>query len=416
MSAPFVLSETGSGRATAYIESPKIITFQGKTHVAWLDSPPEGFRIKIRTLDQATGCWSEPVTVGEAVDNHGGPALTVDAAGYLHIVYYSHHHPFRYHRSARPNDASAWLPMEQFGADLTYPTLVCAQDGTLILTARRSHETEPWELELWRKPPDGAWTRQGAILKAQRLNYSQFAASMSWAPDHRGLVLTFRVYEQPSYDAPPVSYTWIGVMRSPDEGRTWQKLDDSPIRLPATYGATDVIFRTRSADGRRAEAGATALGPEGQIIIPYTEMLARDMQGYLAVPRADGGWEHRHLNAFLPPALRDHALQLTGGMAWMSDGRLIIIGQLIDLSDGGDYWAHPSTRLVRFESADGGKTFTAKLIGGGVSGEPQWLPNVERATGFNETSDHLGVLYTEGGAGGGLGDLLSNHVYWRLLD
>ena len=34
-----IISEEGSGRATAYIESPKIISFEGKTHVAWLDSP-----------------------------------------------------------------------------------------------------------------------------------------------------------------------------------------------------------------------------------------------------------------------------------------------------------------------------------------------------------------------------------------
>lgn len=416
MSTPFVLSETGSGRATAYIESPKIITFQGKTHVTWLDTPPEGFRIKIRTRDHATGQWGETVTVGEAVDNHGGPALTVDAEGYLHIVYFSHHHPFRYHRSVRPNDASAWGPMEQFGADLTYPTLVCAQDGSLILTARRSYEKEPWALELWRKPPGGAWTRQGAILRAQRLNYSQFAASMSWEPDHRGLVLTFRVYEQPSYDTPPVSYTWIGVMRSTDEGRTWQKLDGTPIALPATFGATEVIFRTQSADGRRAEVGATALGPAGQLVIPYTEMLAHDMQGYLATPRADGGWDHLHLNQFLPPELRNHALQLTGGMVWTNDGRLRIVAPLIDLSDGADYWAHPSTRLVCLESADGGKKFAAKLLGGGISGEPQWLPNVERATGFNELPLNPGVLYTEGDSGSGLHDQMANHVWWRTLD
>jgi len=415
MSTPFLLSTTGSGRATAYIESPKIITFRGKTHVTWLDTPPAGFRIKIRTLDHATGQWSDAVTVGEAVDNHGGPALTVDAEGYLHIVYYSHHHPFRYHRSVRPNDASEWGPMEQFGTDLTYPTLVCARDGTLILTARRSYEKEPWELELWRKPRGGVWTRQGAILKSQRPNYSQYAASMSWEPDHRGMVLTFRVYEQPSYDTPPVSYTWIGVMRSPDEGRTWQKLDGTPIPLPATLDTGDVIFRTRSADGRHAEAGATVLGPDGQLFVAYSDRLAYSAQSYLATPRAGGGWDHLHLNPYLPPELRNHALIMSGGMAYTSDGRLIILAPLLDLSDAGEYWGHPSTRIVRFESTDGGKTFTAGLLGGGIPGEPQWMPSVERATGFNELPETPSVLYTEGGRGAGLGDVLKNHVLWRGL-
>ncbi|MBW7895082.1 MAG: BNR-4 repeat-containing protein [Opitutaceae bacterium] len=415
MSTPFLLSATGSGRATAYIESPKIITFRGKTHVTWLDTPPEGFRIKIRTLDHASGRWGEAVTVGEAVDNHGGPALTVDAEGYLHIVYYSHHHPFRYHRSLRPNDASAWSPMEQFGTDLTYPTLVCAQDGTLILTARRSYEKDPWELELWRKPPGGAWTRQGAILQSERSNYSQYAASMSWAPDHRGLVLTFRVYEQPSYDSPPVSYTWIGCMRSPDEGRTWQKLDGTPIPSPATIATADVVFRTQSADGRRAEAGATVLDANGQPFFAYSEMLAHSAEGYLAT-RTDGGWEHLHLNPFLPAALRNNALLMTGGMTILGDGRLVILGLAVDMSDGGEYWGHPSTRIVRFESSDGGRTFTAALFGDGTPGEPQWMPSVERATGYNEMPAAPGVLYTEGGRGAGLGDVLSNKVFWHMLN
>ncbi|MCB1124693.1 MAG: hypothetical protein KJT03_24280, partial [Verrucomicrobiae bacterium] len=41
----FLLSDEGSGRATAYVESPKIIRFENRVHVAWLDTPKEGFRI-----------------------------------------------------------------------------------------------------------------------------------------------------------------------------------------------------------------------------------------------------------------------------------------------------------------------------------------------------------------------------------
>lgn len=69
----FLLSSEGSGRATAYVESPKIITFDGKTRATWLDTPEEGFRIRIRSLDHTTGEWSQAWTIGEAKDNHGGP-------------------------------------------------------------------------------------------------------------------------------------------------------------------------------------------------------------------------------------------------------------------------------------------------------------------------------------------------------
>ena len=77
-----ILSETGCGRATAYAETNKIVTWHDKTHVAWLDSVAEGFRVRVRTLDRNAGTWSSVHTVGEAYDNHGGPALTVDSKGY----------------------------------------------------------------------------------------------------------------------------------------------------------------------------------------------------------------------------------------------------------------------------------------------------------------------------------------------
>lgn len=103
---PEVLSTEGSGRAPAYIESPKIIRHGDRTHVTWLDSVDKGFRVRIRTFDHTRQTWSGAVTVGEAENNHGGPALTIDEAGFLHILYFSHHHPFRYRSPVRPDDAS----------------------------------------------------------------------------------------------------------------------------------------------------------------------------------------------------------------------------------------------------------------------------------------------------------------------
>src|SRR3990172_3056638 len=61
----FLLSAQGCGRATGYAETNKIITCGDKTHACWLDSAPEGFRARIRTLDRRTGLWSPTYTLGE---------------------------------------------------------------------------------------------------------------------------------------------------------------------------------------------------------------------------------------------------------------------------------------------------------------------------------------------------------------
>ncbi len=102
-------------------------------------------------MERDSGEWSPAVTVGEAHDNHGGPALTVDSRGFLHIIYFPHHHPFRHRRSVRPNDASEWQEEERVGTKCTYPTLMCGKDDTLYLTCRES-ATNPWVVNLYTKP------------------------------------------------------------------------------------------------------------------------------------------------------------------------------------------------------------------------------------------------------------------------
>ena len=137
--------------------------------------------------------------MGNAHDNHGGPALTCDSEGYLHIVYYTHHHPFRYRRSKLPNDASEWDDEQLIGEKLTYPTLVCGKDNSLYLTARRS-DKNPWWVELWEKPPGKAWLKVGPIMVSRHKGYAHFQESLSWGPDHKTLHLCGRclLYTSPS--------------------------------------------------------------------------------------------------------------------------------------------------------------------------------------------------------------------------
>lgn len=407
----FLLSSTGSGRATAYLESPKIVTFKGRTHVAWLDSPEDGFRIRSRTLDRATGEWSEIWTIGEAQDNHGGPALTGDEEGYLHVVYYAHHHPFRYRRSLRPNDASEWTEFQEFGRNLTYPALVCASDGTLIMVARRSYDDKPWELEMWRKPPGLAWEKKGPLVRSRPAEYAQFAASLAWSADHRTLHLGTRIYESPEEDS--VSpYTTVGYMVSADGGETWAGSDGREIELPATAESMDSIARGRGKESRVLNAGSIAIGPDGLPYVPCSVRVQDTSQAYLATPLGDGKWRHLHLNPSLPPALRDWDLFMHGGVSFGSTGQMVVAATVMQVAPDGIDWGDVSTDVVRFLSMDGGNTFTVDAFGTPDPSAPRWMPNLERPTGFNEMPEEPGLIYTHGVRGEALSDQLSNDVWW----
>ena len=222
-----ILSAHGCGRATAYPQENKIVTLGDAVHVAWLDSVAEGFRVRIRTLDRGSGTWSATHTIGEAYDNHGGPALVCDSQGYLHVAYYPHHHAIRYRRSLRPGDASAWTDEELIGDGYSYPKLAVGADDELLLSCRQSFLTRerrlgherPWELHLLRKSPGGSWSEPQVLARSRHPNYAHFGESYAWAPDRVGLHMTIRFHEKSDAEAYGRIQT-VGYLFSPDAGRT----------------------------------------------------------------------------------------------------------------------------------------------------------------------------------------------------
>lgn len=410
-----LISEAGSGRATAYLESPKIISHSGKTHVAWLDSEAEGFRVRIRTRDVARGEWSPVWTIGEAANNHGGPALTVDAEGYLHVVYYAHHHPVRYRRSVRPNDASEWGPIEQFGENLTYPALVCAADGSLLFAARRSYDDRPWELEVWRRPVGEGWRRVGPVVRSRYNGYAQFAASLSWGPDKHRLHLATRLYETINDDT-RAPLTTIGYLFSEDGGLTWRRSNGDLVELPATAETVDRVAVADGSVGRILSGGSMAVDASGRPHLVYSERIQAAGHGYWATPGEGGPWRQLLLNPHLPEPVRGYSLHIYGGISFAASGDALLVGTVMDIGPDDLGWGEATMEVV---------LFTANVEKGAVAGHlvrppdrsvPRWLPNIERETGFNTIAGWPAVVYTEGDRGAGLEDRLSNRVWWVDLD
>ncbi len=407
------LSQNGCGRATGYAEANKIVTVADKTHVAWLDSEDDGFRVRIRTLDRSSGDWSETYTIDEAYDNHGGPALTVDSEGYLHIAYYPHHHPMRYRRSLRPNDASAWTDPVEVGARATYPTLVCGPDDTLYLTFRVSSKEEPWWVELYTKRQgETAWSGPTRILQADEGGYAHFMEALAWGKSGKTLHLATRMYG----GDPPRGHT-VGYMKSDDGGATWTKRDGTPIALPATSHSIEVIAQERQGDGVGLRAGAIAIGPDDRPHVLYSTYDRIPMDTWIAAPDASGKWQRTSLRPLLTEPWTEWGVTMPGGLTFSENGRLYVTLALIRPDSLGDshIWGHPSCEIAVFESADYGKTFEFRVITDPEPAKPRWLPSLERPTGHNRVLDSPGLIYTDGGRGENNRQILANDVYWTSL-
>lgn len=410
--ARFLLSEQGCGRATGYAEANKIVTVGDRTHVAWLDSPPEGFRVRVRTLNRNTGEWSPTDTVGEAHDNHGGPALTVDREGYLHITYFPHHHAFRYRRSKRPNDASEWEEEIQFGEKLTYPTLVCGLDNTLYFMARRSFKEKPWEVELWSKKPGKDWSRSGTILRSRHKGYAHFQESLAWGPDHKTLHLCCRFHENSDKNAYGRLQT-VAYMQSDDFGKTWRRSNGAKIQTPASVDEIEVLAKGGVDREVGLRAGCMTVDRRtGKPHLIYSVTENGKGRAIVATSNGKGDWTRVDLSSQLPEKLRGKDLIMGGGLSCDANGQLWGTAQIQNAKPGESTWGNPSNEVFRFVRDAQSDSIKFSFASKPDPKRSQWLPNIERATGFNKVPDRPGIIYTSGAPGGKNTELLSNRVYW----
>lgn len=407
----FQLSSNGCGRATGYAEANKIVSRDDKTHVAWLDSVSEGFRVRIRTLDRPSGQWSPTYTLGEAFDNHGGPALTVDSRGFLHAVYYPHHHPFRYRRSKRPNDASEWEEEIRFGERCTYPTLVCGPDDTLYLTCRRSFSREPWQVELWRKPPDSDWGGPIPIVRSRYPGYSHFQESLAWGPDHRLLHLACRFHENTDKNAYGRLQT-VGYMASDDFGRSWRRSEGARIDTPVTAETIEVLASGGVDAGSGLRAGAIAVDAQGSPHVIYSISEGGRSETIIAALDGEARWHRRKLSPYLAEPWQDWQLAMTGGITFTPGGDAVVVATIQSAKSGEDTWGHRTNEVVQLTSSDHGETFSFRLVSQPDQATSHWLPNIEKPTGHNVVPDQPGIIYTAGPPGEKNTDILSNGVWW----
>jgi len=406
----FVLSEQGCGRATAYSEFNKIVTVGAKTHVSWLDSEGDKFLVRIRTLNRNTGQWLPAYTVGDAYDNHGGPSLTSDSSGYLHIVYYPHHHPFRYRRSLKPNDASEWTDEIQFGKTCTYSSLICMPDDTLLLACRESSK-QRWKLNLYEKSPGGDWQGPRTILHGQSPSgYTRWQAAMAIGSDNKTIHMSFMLYEQ---SLKKVGYA-VGYLRSADNGHTWQRSDGTLVDLPATPETIDVVAGARGPDApANFRPGNIAVDPDGAPWLIYCRMDSQPFDTWIAQPDRNGRWPSISLLPAIQRNWPNRAVKTPGSIVFSRDGTMYIAVTTVDKSteDASAQWGHPSAEIALLVSKDRGRTFEVFGISSSDPSAPNWLPNLERPTGPAPVGVP-GLIYTHGLRGSTNKDIMSNEVIW----
>jgi hypothetical protein len=158
--------------------------------------------------------------------------------------------------------------------------------------------------------------------------------------------------------------------------------------------------------------GAIAVDAKNQPHILYSSAMEGTNCVYLASLIKASPWRIRKL-AEIQEAYPGYQSTMPGGLCISDDGTMHAVAQICktDASEAEKMWGHPSTEIVRLTSRDSGQSIAISLDSEPNPDLPNWLPNIERPTGFNHVVNPS-LIYTAGIAGKKNTDVLSNDVVW----
>ncbi len=230
-----------------------LVTRGGKTHMVWgeiTDEGDPGVPTYVNTYDHANEQLGQQVFLAYAPpanDVHNVPAITMDSAGYLHVVTGAHGDNFYYLRSLQPNDAhSGWTEPEVVldagyvdeTTDLdgrgrqTYVSLACDPEDTLHIAFRQWRKNDVDEhfpgqgyaaLSIQSKPREGAWSPARPVVIPPVPGYSIYYHKLTI--DRVGnLYLSYSYWtSETNYQGDyPDHYHNRTVLMSADRGQTWK--------------------------------------------------------------------------------------------------------------------------------------------------------------------------------------------------
>lgn len=280
-----------------------LVTHQGVQYAAYYDAERYVVLAKRRV---GAGDWTVQRTQyqGKADDAHNVISIMADGAGYLHVAWDHHNNPLRYARSKEPGSLALGAQQAMVGRDeqsVSYPEFYRLPDGDLMFLYRDGGSGRGNLVMNRYRQASGKWERlQDKLIdgEGRRSAYWQAYA------DRQGVLHLSWVWRE----SPDVASNHdLAYARSRDGGRTWERADGTPYRLPITAGSAGYALRIPQ---RSELINQTSMAADGQGH-PYIASYWRDEDSaipqYRVVFHTGRRWETRTL------PLHKTAFSLSGG-------------------------------------------------------------------------------------------------------
>ncbi len=316
-----LVSQNGSSRATAYIDSNKIIETENEIFITYLNHKDNEELIVFKTFDKSKDKWLPEKIIDTVYDNHGGGSIVIDSKGYLHLVYGPHLGPFVYRKSSKPFRGDSWGGKTLIGSYMTYPSLTIDSNDKLYLLGRHSIIKGAWSLMFFSKAKNENWSKGKELLRSNYENWPKISEvkgdpknlavkngytrwNKSIATDNQNNIhVSFKNYEylprNKTYEFTNSrnggSY-FVGYLMSSDGGLTWINGVDK-IQTPAYPKDIKVVAGNWDYNKVKSNYGISniALDSNGTPHFLYSKEFKNKSSLFLTYKK-EGKWIHKKIN------------------------------------------------------------------------------------------------------------------------
>jgi hypothetical protein len=259
-------ADNGFAKPLSTMQHPCAEYFKGVTYIAYQGPHEDPY---VCAYNHATRTWTGPVkagtstlgktpdpTVPDEVDNHGRPALLVDADGYIHLVFGGHGGSWLQGRnplgtpgsgrqthvvSKNPEDISSWEVLANIPPSGTYSQFVKIPDGDIYLFYRHGSHRSDW---VFQKSTDQARTFAPpvSILKHQPQAANPIVHDAWYAWFHEGpgdkIAMTFNYHPCASVGHKKSRYN-VYYMQMSCADDSWRNVRGEAVTLPVTKELAD---------------------------------------------------------------------------------------------------------------------------------------------------------------------------------
>ncbi len=283
-------TDNGYGNTVSTMQHPAAEYFKGVTYVAYQGPHEDPY---VAAYNHEQGTWAGPVQAGVnpmglspdqvdpgALDNHGRPALTVDAQGFIHVIFGGHGGMFVFGENKfglpgggrqihavteRPGDISSWKILDNVSPFGTYSQWVKLANGDLYLFYRHGSHRSDW---VYQKSTDNGRTFAPpvSLLKSKESKDSPaiYDSWYAWFDIGQGDTITASYVYHPCANPGHNSHrqnTYYMLMNCHDA--TWSNVEGEKLTLPVTKESADQHTLILATGKEKSNHGTCHIDSEG---------------------------------------------------------------------------------------------------------------------------------------------------------